>query len=605
MAHAPPRKCHRYTTSQQMFLIGKTDSHKNNKKTTNLPHLIECSIATAHENMKITAMIPSHLIFHLITLLPLTHATPVPPQTDPCPEPPTPSSPIIDLGYAKYRGLTLHDAAVDTFLGIRYAKPPLSNLRFRAPQDPSPESSIQDASKVLLSPPTSRNLQFLTKCHSLAPSASAQPSTATPESNLPVWVYIQGGGYATNSNANYNGTEVVRQSGHGLVFVNFNYRVGALGFLASEHVRKDGHLNAGLLDQRKLLHWVKKHIKQFGGNPNHVVIHGVSAGAGSVTHHLTAYAAKKDTHLFAAAISESPFWPTLRSVPDMEFQYRRVLANANCSSLDCLRQLDTQTLLNAAPVERFEGVSSDAPLPLWYWLPVIDGDLITDHLYSQFQHGNFIRVPLIVSHDTDEGTYFGANASTPAEVDAFLLTNYPNLQPSQLSAISRTYSPQLLAPLPDHAPYFPSAEAAYGDATFICPGNTVAASAARHFDPRRVWNYRYNVQDPDLVASGLGVPHTVEMPAVLGPGSVGGTPASYYTTNAAIVPVTMHYFLSFVMNLNPNAAKYSTAPQWDPWGQGSGQRLRLQTNKTAMEHVPADQRARCRLWSHLQGYTQM
>ncbi|KAL6886228.1 Alpha/Beta hydrolase protein [Trichoderma longibrachiatum] len=552
-------------------------------------------------------MLTSHLIVSLLHLFPLTHATPLPPQTDPCPEPPTPSSssPIVDLGYAKYRGIALLDAAVDTFLGIRYAQPPLSNLRFRAPQDPSPESSIQDASKfgpVCIgpgqspSPSTSEDCLFVNVF---------KPSAATPQSNLPVWVYIQGGGYATNSNANYNGTDVVRQSGHGLVFVNFNYRVGALGFLASEHVRRDGHLNAGLLDQRKLLHWVKKHIKQFGGNPNHIVIHGVSAGAGSVTHHLAAYAARKETNLFAAAISESPFWPTLRSVPDMEFQYRRVLANANCSSLDCLRGLDTQALLDAAPVERFEGVSSDAPLPLWYWLPVIDGDLITDHLYSQFQRGNFIPVPLIVSHDTDEGTYFGANASSAAEVESFLLSNYPNLQPSQLRAIVHTYAPEKLASLPDHAPYFPSAEAAYGDATFICPGNTVAASAARHFDPRRVWNYRYNVLDPDLVASGLGVPHTIEMPAVLGLDSVGGAPASYYTTNAAIVPITMHYFLSFVMNLNPNTAKYATAPRWDPWGQGTGQRLRLQTNNTAMEPVPSEQRARCRLWSHLQAYTQM
>ncbi|TFB00441.1 Lipase 2 [Trichoderma ghanense] len=554
-------------------------------------------------------MIPSQLIIHLsLTLLPLplTNATPLSPQTDPCPEPPTSSSPpIIDLGYAKYRGLTLPDASVDTFLGMRYAQPPLSGLRFRAPQDPSPESSIQDASKfgpVCIgpaqspSPSTSEDCLFVNVF---------KPSNATPESNLPVWVYIQGGGYATNSNANYNGTEVVQQSGHGLIFVNFNYRVGALGFLASEHVRQDGHLNAGLLDQRKLLHWVKKHIKQFGGNPNHIVIHGVSAGAGSVTHHLTAYAAKKETNLFAAAISQSPFWPTLRTVPDMEFQYRRVLANANCSSLDCLRQLDTQAFLDAAPVERFQGVGSDAPLPLWYWLPVIDGDLVTDHLYSQFQHGSFIRVPLIVSHDTDEGTYFGANASTPSEVESFLLTNYPNLQPSQLSTILRTYSPEKLASFANHAPYFPSAEASYGDATFICPGNTVAASAARRFDPRRVWNYHYNVLDPDIVASGLGVPHTLETSAILGPGYAGPSPASYYTTNAAIVPITMHYFLSFVMNLNPNAAKYASAPHWDPWGQGTGQRLRLETNNTAMEPVPADQRARCHLWNRLQGYTQM
>lgn len=88
-----------------------------------------------------------------------------------------------------------------------------------------------------------------------------------------MWVYIQGGGYAHNSNANYNGSDVVEgpgyhhngthlvtNSGHKLVFVNFNYRVGALGFLASEKVKKNGDLNAGLLDQRKLLHWVQNNI---------------------------------------------------------------------------------------------------------------------------------------------------------------------------------------------------------------------------------------------------------------------------------------------------------------------------------------------------------
>lgn len=99
------------------------------------------------------------------------------------------------------------------------------------------------------------------------------PSDATPSSKLPVWVYIQGGGYATNSNANYNGSDVVegsgyhhngthlvRNSGYNLVFVNFNYRVGALGFLASKKVEENGDLNAGLLDQRKLLQWVQKYI---------------------------------------------------------------------------------------------------------------------------------------------------------------------------------------------------------------------------------------------------------------------------------------------------------------------------------------------------------
>ncbi|KAH6608363.1 hypothetical protein Trco_001709 [Trichoderma cornu-damae] len=511
------------------------------------------------------------------------------------------SSPIVDLGYAKYRGVRL-PAGVDEFLGMRFAQAPLGKLRFRAPQDPTPEKSVQDASKfgpICLAMDQPADARLSEDCLFVN---VYKPSGADSNSNLPVWVYIQGGGYAANYNPNFNGTEVIKQSGDGLVFVNFNYRVGAFGFLASEDVRKHGDLNVGLLDQRKLLHWIQKNIKQFGGNPKHVVIQGASAGAGSVSHHLTAYEAKKDNQLFLAAIMESPFWPTLRTVADMELQYQRVLGNTGCPSLDCLRGLDAQTLLNATPPEPFVGAASSDPLPLWYWLPVIDGDLITDRLYSQFERGNFIQVPIIVGHDTNEGTFFAFEATAPDQVETFMKNNYPYLEESQLKRISQAYP--LTIPLPKHSAYFPSAEAAYGDSTFTCPGNAIATSVAQFFDPRRVWNYHYSVLDPDNVANGLGVPHTFETSAIFGPGYSDAPAASYFTTNAAIVPVTMHYFISFVTKLNPNIAKLYSAPNWDPWGQSTGERIRLETNNTAMEPVPLDQLTRCDLWRSLQSYTQ-
>ncbi|KAM0253620.1 hypothetical protein ACHAQJ_007195 [Trichoderma viride] len=532
-------------------------------------------------------------LLQLASVLPIAQATVIHRRANDISQ----SSPTVDLGYAKYRGVRL-DAGVDQFLGMRFAQAPLGNLRFRAPQDPTPEKAIQDASKfgpICVAVGQTEDSSLSEDCLFVNVFA---PSNANASSNLPVWVYIQGGGYAQNSNANYNGTEVIQKSNDGLVFVNFNYRVGAFGFLASEEVRKSGDLNAGLLDQRKLLHW-------FGGNPKHVVIQGASAGGGSVTHHLTAYAAKKDNQLFVGAIPESPFWPTLRSVADMEFQYRQLLANANCSSLDCLRDLDSQTFINASLNQPFIGAASSNPLPLWYWLPTIDGELITDHLYNHFERGNFIRVPVMIGDDTNEGTYFAYNASSPEQVEVFMKNNYPNLQEPQLKSISQAYP--LAAPFPKHAAYFPSAQAAYGESTFTCPGNTVAASVARYFDPRRVWNYHYNVLDPDNVANGLGVPHTFETSAIFGPG-YGDTPAQSYEANrinSEIVPVTMHYFISFVLTLNPNTAKYHSAPNWNPWGQGTGERIRLQTNDTAMEPVPFDQIARCNLWRSLQGYTQM
>lgn len=93
------------------------------------------------------------------------------------------------------------------------------------------------------------------------------PSHAAAGSKLPVWVFIQGGGYAVIRDW-FNGTEVIQKSGGNIVFVNFNYRVGALGFLASERVREDGDLNAGLLDQRKLLAWVQTYIEKVRRYPS-------------------------------------------------------------------------------------------------------------------------------------------------------------------------------------------------------------------------------------------------------------------------------------------------------------------------------------------------
>lgn len=86
------------------------------------------------------------------------------------------------------------------------------------------------------------------------------PSNANKNSKLPVWFFIQGGGYAANSDQNFNGTEVVVQSNNSMIFVQINYRVGAFGFLASEDIRKNGDLNPGLLDQRKALSWVQSYI---------------------------------------------------------------------------------------------------------------------------------------------------------------------------------------------------------------------------------------------------------------------------------------------------------------------------------------------------------
>jgi acetylcholinesterase len=66
----------------------------------------------------------------------------------------------------------------------------------------------------------------------------------------------------SNTNANWNGSEVVQKSNGSIVMVEFNYRVGLFGFLAGKDVQNDGDLNVGLLDQRALLGWVQQYIGQ-------------------------------------------------------------------------------------------------------------------------------------------------------------------------------------------------------------------------------------------------------------------------------------------------------------------------------------------------------
>lgn len=88
------------------------------------------------------------------------------------------------------------------------------------------------------------------------------PTNATADSKLPVYIYIQGGGFNANSNPNLNGGVLVAASGMNIVVITLGYRVGPYGFLASAEVQASGSLNNGLKDQRQALQWIQKHISQ-------------------------------------------------------------------------------------------------------------------------------------------------------------------------------------------------------------------------------------------------------------------------------------------------------------------------------------------------------
>lgn len=110
------------------------------------------------------------------------------------------------------------------------------------------------------------------------------------------------------------------------------------------------------------------------------------------------------------------------------------------------------------------------------------------------------------------------------------------------------------------------------------------------------------MRDPATVAKGLGVHQDQEWWSVLDPVRYPESePASDNTTNAAMVSVTKHYWISFVRALDPNPFKVPHAPHWLPWDVPSawGQRLRLQTNSTEMESVQRDLVEKCDFWRRL------
>eukprot|EP00050_Salpingoeca_kvevrii_P012316 m.21666 g.21666 ORF g.21666 m.21666 type:complete len:243 (+) comp3941_c0_seq1:636-1364(+) len=80
----------------------------------------------------------------------------------------------------------------------------------------------------------------------------------------PVMVFLHGGAFVEGSNRGpfdlYNGTHL---SQFGVIIINANYRIGALGFLATD---KGLQGNMGLEDQRMALQWIQRNIANFGGD---------------------------------------------------------------------------------------------------------------------------------------------------------------------------------------------------------------------------------------------------------------------------------------------------------------------------------------------------
>ncbi|KAF8466995.1 Alpha/Beta hydrolase protein [Kalaharituber pfeilii] len=346
--------------------------------------------------------------------------------------------PLLKLPYATYRAAT-YDKSEDyyVFRNIRFAAPPVGNLRWRPPQPPAVQQGIQDGSVgyqcfqavpqqfgigqpiIEVLEPSSEDCLFLDVW---VPGKAIRGKVK----NLPVLFWIFGGGYSLGSKSFfvYDGSPLLKSAGYNMIYVAPNYRLGAFGWLNGAPVQADGVANAGLHDQRAALQWTKDYISLVGGNGAAITAMGESAGAGSIMHHLVAKGGTLDP-IFTQAVMQSPAFEPMYDDGRLLQQFRTFEAAAGCKGkgMACLRSASTTALENAN-----KKTINQCPYGTFGYGPGVDKTYIRDLPGLEMAKGNYWKnVRVMVGHTSNEGLLFTNPAvNKESEILSAVNTNFPN-----------------------------------------------------------------------------------------------------------------------------------------------------------------------------------
>ncbi|GAA2085727.1 carboxylesterase/lipase family protein [Pseudolysinimonas kribbensis] len=401
--------------------------------------------------------------------------------------------------------------------GIPYAAPPIGDLRLRAPQPVVPWEGIRPARDFgPVAPQDPRSLSGTNSraamsedCLTLNVIAPRIPS-AVPR---PVMVYIHGGAYAVGSSREMpeQGEGLVHDGG--VVFVNLNYRLGALGYLDFTRYSSPDRpfdSNLGLRDQLAALEWVRDNIGAFGGDPGNVTLFGESAGANAVT---TLMAVPRAHGLFARAIAESSpaeavYDPDITALWARDFlellgAVRRAPLTSEPTAEEAARLLGEATTAQfVAATTRLVREMPDRVPGSTLLAPVADGELLPMRPVDAFREGRAARIPLIIGTNEREGSLFRGRldilASTPARIRAV----FAKTPREEATAIARMY-PRLSRR--------PSSADFAGDYSFWYPSVRIAEAHARHAP---VYFYRFDIAPRLARWLGLDATHGIELFAV-------------------------------------------------------------------------------------------
>ncbi|GAA1960875.1 carboxylesterase/lipase family protein [Agromyces allii] len=479
--------------------------------------------------------------------------------------------------------------------GMPYAAPPTGPLRFRAPVPVRAWGGVRAAGEFGAIAPQARVVRLARPATVLAKTdedcltvnvSALEREAGAPA--LPVMVFVHGGGYSAGSSRDFSGQgESFVRSGR-VVYVSFNYRLGALGYLDFTRYstgRRAFDANLGLRDQVAVLRWVRRNIAAFGGDPTRVTIFGESAGGNAITTLMTMPSVRG---LFSGAIAQSP-------PPDAVYP-RELSARWAAEYLALLREAVREVAPErvAAPPERLlagadaddlvaASVALQVRTPDLYpgafcFAPVIDGTVVPERPFVAFREGRAHRVPLVIGTNDREGSIFRGRVDilprTPSRIaDLFARA------PGHARQVMRDVWPDL--------PARRSAADFGGDYGFWYPSTRVADTGSRYAP---VWSYRFDFAPRLLKLVGLDATHGVEMFALFDRTDVPLarviTSLGGYEEYAAAGERMRHRWLHFVEHGDPG-------PAWPRYDETTRSTLVID----ASDRIESDPRAeRRRAW---------
>ncbi|KAH7342187.1 Alpha/Beta hydrolase protein [Rhexocercosporidium sp. MPI-PUGE-AT-0058] len=524
--------------------------------------------------------------------------------------------PKVTVKNGTYSGIYNPTYNQDEFLGIPYALPPINSLRFSVPQPLN--TTWNETREATAYPPFCAGYGPDNIGHEISEDclylSIIRPAGIKSHKKLPVALWIHGGGLLSggSNDPRYNLSYIVSNSiqmDRPMLAINIQYRLSAFGFLNGKEALEGGATNLGFRDQRLALHWVRENIGFFGGDKDKVTIWGESSGAQSVGAQLLAYNGRDDK-LFRAGIAQSggpanSFFPLSAGYNSSDGQtaYNLLVTNTSCSStlnsipdttLSCLRALPF-TKLNGAlniPRNRF----------IFPFAPTIDGDFIATYPSVQLSQGNFVKVPLLIGANSDEGSSFGARYGAPNTTAQFLsILNTVNLiSPSSTAAsiLAAVYPaiPALgipsLTTYPDLGPSSSLVKqfgtqarrlfAYFGDITVIAPRR--ASSLAWSASNVPSYAYRFDVTVNGIPRSS-GATHFQEVAFVFNNTlGIGYATNPFANTTRAFEDLAVQMsrsWVAFVTTLDPNNHGLQGVNSWPVYNATTGEDFVFTVNSSS------------------------